>query len=156
MDQLIHTIVGLWQQVRPIIIRAIPTFVLVWLLYFFLKKVLFQPLERTLEERRKRTLGAVADAEAKLAEVEKKQAGYEQSLMDARSAIYQEQEAHRKRLAEDQRAAVEGARGRMAAQVTEAKTLIGAEAASAKDSLGAEAERLAEEIASALLVGRRG
>ena len=153
MDQLVQTIVGLWTSVQPIVIRALPTFVLVTLLYFFLKKVLFEPLDRVLAERRKRTLGAVEGAEAALAEVEKKTAAYEQSLLEARSAIYREQEENRKHLSEQQSAAVEAARTRMASDVKDAKAGLNAEAAVAKASLQGEVEHLAEQIAQRLLAG---
>lgn len=153
MDQLIQTVVGLWTSVQPIVIRAIPTFVLVTLLYFFLKKFLFEPLERTLAERHKRTLGAVEGAESTLAAVEKKAAAYEQSLQDARSAIYREQEAHRKRLADDQASALEDARARLAGQIATARSGLQLESAAARASLEAEVERLAEQIAQRLVTG---
>jgi F-type H+-transporting ATPase subunit b len=153
MDQLTSTVLGLWTSVQPIVIRAIPTFVLVTLLYWFLKKFLFEPLDRTLAERHKRTMGAVEGAESTLAEVEKKAAGYEQSLQDARSAIYREQEEHRKRLADDQAAALATARERMAGYVATAKSGLQEESAAAKTSLESEVERLAEQIAQRLLTG---
>lgn len=153
MDQLSQTVVGLWTSVQPIVIRAIPTFVLVTLLYFFLKKFLFEPLDRTLAERQKRTLGAVEGAESTLAEVEKKAAAYEQSLLDARSAIYKDQEAHRKHLADQQAEAVEDARARIAGQIATARSGLQAESAAAKASLEAEVERLAEQIAQRLVAG---
>jgi F-type H+-transporting ATPase subunit b len=140
-------------SVQPIVIRAIPTFVLVTLLYFFLKKFLFEPLDRTLAERHQRTLGAVAGAESTLAEVGKKAAAYEQALQDARSAIYREQEESRKKLADEQSAAVDAARTRLSAHVAQAKTGLQAEAAAARASLESEVERLAEQIAQRLVSG---
>jgi F-type H+-transporting ATPase subunit b len=153
MDQITSMVGGIWTSVQPIVIRAIPTFVLVTLLYFFLKKFLFEPLDRTLAERHKRTLGAVEGAESALAEVEKKTAQYEQSLQDARSAIYQELEANRKKLADDQSAAVQAARDRFNVQIKDARTGLAAEAAAAKASLEGEVERLAEQIAQRLMAG---
>ena len=154
MDQLLQTVVGLWISVRPIVIRAIPTFVLVLALYFYLKKIIFEPLDRTIDERRKRTLGAIEGAEATLREVEKKAADYEKALQDARSGIYREQEAHRKTLAEEQAAAVAAARDRMKEQAKQVKVSISAEAEAAKTSLALEVERLSEQIAVKLLDGR--
>jgi F-type H+-transporting ATPase subunit b len=153
MDQLTSTVGGLWTSVQPIVIRAIPTFVLVTLLYFFLKKFLFEPLDRTLAERHKRTMGAVEGAESALAEGEKKTTHYEQSLQDARSGIYKELEANRKQLADDQAAAVQAARARMSEHVTQAKAGLQAEAAAARASLESEVERLAEQIAQRLVTG---
>jgi len=141
-------------SVRPIVVRAIPTFILVLALFFYLRKIIFEPLDRTLEERRKRTLGAIERAEATLNEVEKKAAAYEKALQDARSEIYREQEAHRKTLAGEQAAAVTVARDLMKDHVAKARTEIIAEAKSAKGALEAEAERLSERIASGLLSTR--
>jgi F-type H+-transporting ATPase subunit b len=154
MEQLANTFGGLWNQLVPILQRAVPTFLLVWLLYFYLKKVLFEPLDRVLEERRKRTLGAVEASEATLQQVEDKAAEYERLLNEARAGIYREQEEHRGRLAAGQAQAVEAARQKAAAAVAEARAAIGAEAAQAQAGLAAEAERLAEQIATAVLAGR--
>ena len=142
-------------SVRPTVIRAIPTFVLVLALYFYLKRMVFGPLDRTIQERRKRTLGAIEGAEATLNDVEKKAAAYEKALQDARSEIYREQETYRKTLAGEQAAAVAAARERMAEQAKQVKVSITAEAEAARASLGAEAERLSEQIAANLLGGGR-
>ena len=142
-------------SVRPTVIRAIPTFVLVLALYFYLKRMVFGPLDRTIQERRKRTLGAIEGAEATLNDVEKKAAAYEKALQDARSEIYREQETYRKTLAGEQAAAVAAARERMAEQAKQVKVSITAEAEAARASLAAEAERLSEQIAANLLGGGR-
>jgi len=147
MEQIFETLKG-------IIVRALPTFFLVILLHWYLKKVLFQPMERVLEERRLKTEGAVEASEASLAQVQQKLADYEQSLGDARAEIYREHEEGRKRLADQQARSVEIAREKTSERVTAAKAEIAAEAEKATASLAAEAERLATQIASQVLAGR--
>ncbi len=138
---------------KDILVRAIPTFVLVILLHWYLKKVLFQPLERVMEERRQRTQGSVEASEASVAAAAQKMESYEQALASARAEIYAKQEEGRKSLAEQQAQAVEAARAKAAERVAEAKAGIAAEAKRASDELAAEADRLAEQIAGAVLAG---
>ncbi len=57
MEQLFH-------QLGDIIVRAVPHSSSSSLLHIYLKKVLFKPLEKVLEERREKTQGAVEAAEA--------------------------------------------------------------------------------------------
>ena len=51
MDSTLHALGG-------ILLRATPTFFLVFLLCFYLKKVFFKPLEKVLQERYDATEGA--------------------------------------------------------------------------------------------------
>jgi F-type H+-transporting ATPase subunit b len=138
-------------QLQEIVVRAIPTFILVILLYFYLKKMLFRPLEAVLHERARRTMGAAAEAEAKLADFLKKEGNYLLALAEARSGIYKEMEDRRKALASEQAQAVEASRARTAEVVAKAKLDIAEEAEKAKQALAGETDRLAEEIASRLL-----
>jgi F-type H+-transporting ATPase subunit b len=147
MEQIFETLKG-------IIVRALPTFFLVIVLHWFLKKVLFQPMERVLEERRKKTQGAVEASEAMLARVHDKMAEYETALGNARAEIFHEQEESRKKLAGQQAGLVEAARAAQAERVAEVKRGLAGEAQQAKATLANEAERLAEQIAGAVLAGR--
>lgn len=139
---------------QGIIVRAIPTFILVILLHWYLKKVLFEPMQAVLEERRKKTEGAVEGSEAALAGVQAKLAEYEKKLGDARAAIFQEQEAGRKQLADQQAAAVEAAKASAASELAAFKTKLAAEVAEAKQTLSAQADALAEQVAVGILSGR--
>lgn len=147
MEQIIETLKG-------IIVRALPTFALVIILHWFLKKILFQPMEKVLEERRKKTEGAVEASEATLALVNEKLATYENSLADARAEIYKEQEAGRKRLADQQSKAVEAARVKAGERVAAVKAELALEVEKATATLTAESDRLAEEIAGLVLAGK--
>lgn len=144
----------IFEALKPIIVRALPTFFLVILLHWFLKKVLFQPMEQVLDERRKKTQGAVEASEATLARVNEKMAEYETALGNARAEIFHEQEEARKKLAAQQVALVEAARAEQAGRVAVVKRGLAEEVQQAKATLAAEADRLAEQIAGAVLAGR--
>ena len=147
MEQIFETLKG-------ILVRALPTFFLVIALHWFLKKVLFQPMERVLEERRKKTQGAVEASEATLARVNEQMAEYETALGNARAGIFHQQEESRQRLAAQQAALVDGARVEQADKVAAVKRGLAEEAAEARAMLAAEADRLADQIAVAVLAGR--
>lgn len=154
MEQFLVTLKVLLDPLKIILVRAVPTFFLVVLLHWFLKKVLFQPMERVLEERRKKTEGAIEASEASLARVNEKMAEYEIALGNARAGIFQEQEESRQSLAARQAEMVEAARAVQAEKVAAVKRGLAEEVQQAKASLAAEADRLAEEIVGTVLAGR--
>lgn len=142
---------AIFQALPGIILRALPTFFLVILLHWFLKIVLVRPLEQTLEERRSRTSGAVESTHTLLAGASGKLTEYERSLGSARAEIFKEQEGHRKRLTDQQSAALTAAREAASGRVSKAREELQAEAESVRASLAAESDRLADVIAGSLL-----
>ena len=146
MEQIVRTL-------QDILVRAIPTLILVIALHWYWKKVLIEPMQRVLAERRKRTEGAVEAAESAVAQAANKMAAYEKALAEARAGITRagrEPEA----AGTEQAAAVEAARGKAAAQVAAARVEIAPKAESAPAALAAESDRLAEQIAQAVLAGK--
>jgi F-type H+-transporting ATPase subunit b len=144
----------IFSTLQDILVRALPTFFLVIVLHWYLKKILIQPMERVLAERRKRTEGAVAASEAALEAVNVKMAAYEKALYEARAGVYAEQEQNRRNLLADQAAAIEEAKKKMADKAAAASAQIASEAAAARASLAGESERLADQITAAVLAGR--
>jgi F-type H+-transporting ATPase subunit b len=84
------------QALGGILLKSTVTIVLLILLHFYLKAVLFQPLDRVIKERRKLTEGARELAEASLAAATRKAEEYEAKLREARAAVYRQQEEIRK------------------------------------------------------------
>lgn len=150
MAQLL-SIIG---SLKEVLIRALPTFFLVIALHWYLKKVLIQPMERVLAERKKRTEGAISASESALADVAAKMAAYEKALYEARAGVYADQEQSRRNLAADQAAVIEESKKKMAAQVSAATAALAAEAQAARASLAGESERLADQITAAVLSGK--
>lgn len=145
----------IFSQLQGILVQALPAFFLVLLLHFYLKKVLFQPLERVLAERSKRTEGKVEESEREVRRAAEKMRQYEVALAEARATIYKEIEEQRAALAASQSAALSLARDEAAVQIAAARDEIAREAQAARGALASEAERLAEQIATALLAGGR-
>ncbi|MCC7157373.1 MAG: ATP synthase F0 subunit B [Bryobacterales bacterium] len=142
------------QFVGQTLVRAIPTFILVYLLYWYLNKFFFQPLGDVLEKRRQATEGTIERAEAMVAKAAEKTAEYEQALADTRAGIYKENEAARAKLMAQQAEVMEGARKTAAQTVASAREELAEQAAASRAALHAESERLAEQIATSLLAGR--
>ncbi len=147
MEQIFHALQG-------IIVRALPTFFLVILLHWFLKKVLFQPLDRVLEERRRRTEGVLESCEAAMERARARIQEYENSLRQAQAEIFDQQEQERKRMAAERAALLAEARQRARQRVEAARAEIQAEAEMARQSLRDEAARLAEAVTQSVLAGR--
>jgi len=147
MEKTLHDLGGL-------LLKAVPTFVLVALLYFYLKHIFFRPLERVLTARYNATEGARKLAAESLAKAEEKTAEYEAAIRAARSAIYREQEEFRQRWRQEHAAAVQEARQRAEAQVEEASQSLQADLVAASQALQRDSETLADQIAARILPRR--
>jgi F-type H+-transporting ATPase subunit b len=139
------------KQVGELLLGAIPTVVLLLLLYVAYHSLVHKPLLAMLAERRSRTEGAVEKARADISAAEAKTAEYEARLREAKVALFKQQEARRKQAQEVRTAAVAAARTRADEQVKQARTVMQQDMASAKLGLQAESERLANEIIRAIL-----
>ncbi len=138
-----------------LLLRALPTFFLVLLLHFYLKRMFFRPLDNVLEARRQATEGARNAAHASLETASKKSGDYDTAIRNARAEIYREQEETRRKWRDEQAAAVGESRRSASETVRRARAQIADEAAQAAQSLASESERLASQIAEAILPGRR-
>jgi F-type H+-transporting ATPase subunit b len=141
----------LLKQVGELLLGAIPTAVILLLLYALYTNLVGKPLKRVLEQRRERTEGAVLKARADIAAAEAKTQEYEQRLRDARLAIFKTQEARRQVAQKARAAAVAQARERAQAQIREARAAIEQDMVVARQSLQGESERLASEIIRTIL-----
>ena len=142
------------QALGGILLKAIPTVVLLIILHFYLKSVLFGPLDRVLKQRRELTEGARKLADESLAAASRKAEEYESKLREARAAVYRQQEEIRKGWLEDQAKQVNDARERHDAAVKAAREAIAADAASARTSLQESSKAMADQIVATVL-GRR-
>lgn len=134
-----------------ILLKALPTFFLVIFLYFYLRKIFFQPLGRILDARREATEGARRRAEEMFQKAEQKAAEYETALHAARREIYREQEAERQKALDSYAARVREARGQAENQLRQAREQIARDVTAAKGSLDAQSDALAEQIVRVVL-----
>ena len=144
MDAMLHALGG-------ILLKAIPTFLLVVLLHFYLKGLLFKPLQKVLRRRYEATEGARKLAGESLERAASKTAEYQAAMRAARGEIYQAQEQAHKRLQEAEFAELTAARQRAEAAVREARTQLAKDVEAAKDGLARDSERLADQIAESIL-----
>jgi F-type H+-transporting ATPase subunit b len=144
MDATLHALGG-------ILLRAVPTFLLVVLLHFYLKSVFFKPLEKVLKERYAATEGARKLAEASLEKAAAKTAEYEAALRAARAEVYKAQENTFKQLQDEQAAQIAQARANSERLVDEARAQLEKDVAGAKTSLRGDSEVLAGRIADSIL-----
>jgi F-type H+-transporting ATPase subunit b len=144
MDSTLHAL-------GEILLKAVPTFLLVILLNFYLKKMFFRPLEHVLEKRYEATEGARKLAEESLERAAARTAEYEAAMRAARAEAYQAQERLHKRLQNEQAAQFLEARQHTEALVKQARAELMADMEQAKAALGARSDALAEQIAAAVL-----
>jgi F-type H+-transporting ATPase subunit b len=136
-----------------ILLKAVPTFLLVVLLHFYLKKIFFQPMEKVLRKRIDVTEGARKLADQSLARASARTAEYEAAIRAARSEVYQAQDKLNKQLQESHAAQIAAARQVAEAGVREAKAQLARDVEEAKLNLGRDSETLANEIAESILRG---
>jgi F-type H+-transporting ATPase subunit b len=122
------------KQVGELLLDAVPTVVLLLLLYAIYQNVVRKPLERILKERRDRTEGAALKARADVAAAEARTQEYEEKLREARLAVFKAQEARRQK-----------------AQQMRSEAMTEQDMAAARVGLQAETERLATEIVRTIL-----
>ncbi|MGD0930006.1 MAG: hypothetical protein ABR902_05080 [Candidatus Korobacteraceae bacterium] len=139
------------RQVGQLLLDAIPTVVLLLLLYVIYQNFLRKPMERVLAQRRERTEGAVAQARAEVATAESRTQEYEHKLREARLAIFKAQDARRQQAQQLRTQALAEARQRAQQQLKEAKVAIDQDMAEARTGLQAETQRLAADIIRTVL-----
>lgn len=137
-------------------LKAVPTILLLIFVYFYLKSMLFTPLEKVLKERDALTAGARKGAEESLAAVERKQREYEQKFAEARVEAYKDQEETRRKWLEEHAAQVAEERARMEARVRAEKDRIASDAQVARENLTIPSAELAAQIADTLLSRKAG
>jgi len=134
------------RQLGELLLGAVPTVILLTLLYILYSAIVHKPLGRVLEERRNKTEGAIEKSRADIAAAEARTSEYEQRLREARATLFRAQEARRKAALDARSTALNEARKKAQAQVEAAKADIQRDRAAAQHNLQAEAQTLASEI----------
>lgn len=140
-------------QLGELFLAAVPTVIILFLFYFFLRWSFFKPIERVLAERHKRAEGARQEAEAGRAAVKEKLRAYNEALKKARAELFVEQEAARRVVLEERQALVSAARAAAQKALQDAKKAIAADMEEARAELEQSSGALASEIAETILAG---
>lgn len=139
------------QQLGELLLGAVPTVILLALLYGLYTTIVHKPLRRVLEERRSKTEGAVEKSKADIAAADARTSEYEHRLREARAAVFRAQETRRQAALQARANAVSEARTKAQAQVQAAKAGIEKDRIAAEKSLQSEAAELAAEIVRRVL-----
>jgi F-type H+-transporting ATPase subunit b len=142
------------QALGGILLKAIPTLLLLIVVHFYLKFMFFNPLIAVLAKRREATEGARQAAESAMAKATSRAGEIEAALRKAREGIYQDQEKARKQLVEEQTKALDETRQKSHGLVHDARLQLVSETDAAKAELATYAKALSEQIAARLLTGR--
>ena len=141
----------LLHQLGELFLAAVPTAIVVFLFYLFLRWSFFRPLQQVLAERRARIEGARKDAESLRAAAQEKQRAHREALRKARAEVFAEQEATRRVALEERSKVIQQARSRATDEVQAAKARLGEEIGAARKALETSGQQLAEEVARAIL-----
>jgi F-type H+-transporting ATPase subunit b len=142
------------KQLTELLLRAVPTMLLLVFLTVYLKYAFFRPLERILEKRNDETEGARRLAERAFAAADQKASEFEKALQVARMDLHSEQEAQRKRWLADQARAIAEARAHAEARIEEARRELAEETERATAELAVQARALAKQIVENMLSRR--
>jgi F0F1-type ATP synthase membrane subunit b/b' len=134
-----------------ILLNAVPTFLLFWMLYFFVDRTFTRPLQQTLQKRRDSTEGLRRTAETRLRAAEERAAEYQQTLRAGMAEIYRQQEQERQNALEQRAESVRQARQQAAERIAHARHELQRDAAEAQRLLREQSEQMAAWITRAVL-----
>jgi F-type H+-transporting ATPase subunit b len=143
------------QALSGILLAAIPSAVLLIILHFYLKAMLFKPLQKVLKQREALTAGARKAADESLAGAERRAQDYETKVRDARAEVYREQEETRKVWLDDQSKQIAAAHDRSTEAMAGADKRLAEETAAARQNLVETSAALADSIANTVLARRK-
>jgi len=141
----------IFQQLGELFLEAVPTVIIVFLFYLFMRWAFFGPIQKAMAERSAKIEGARAEAAKVEAEAKQELDAYNEALKKERAGIYAEQEAARQAVLEDRAKLLKAMRLRAIEDVAAAKKKIAAEFEAARAELERQAPELAVQIARAIL-----
>ena len=148
MDSIVH-------QLADLLWGALPTAIIVFAFYLFLRWSFWRPLERVLAQRQAATEGARRQAEELMTGADEKLRQYEEALRQARAEIYRQQEAARHAALDERSRILHTTREQANQSARQARLDIARDVEQAKQTLGAQSQLLAEQIANSLLAPER-
>ncbi|HUJ32649.1 MAG TPA: ATP synthase F0 subunit B [Candidatus Acidoferrum sp.] len=138
-------------QLGELFLQAVPTVIIVFLFYFFLRWAFFAPIEKAMAERNARIEGAKAEA-ARIEGVAKQELdSYNEALKKARGQVYLEQERSRQAVLDERARLLNAMRSRAKEEVDAAKKRIVADVAAAQADVERQVPELAAQIARSIL-----
>ncbi len=142
---------GIFSQLGELFLEALPTTIIVFLFFLFMRRAFFQPIERVLAERSKRIKGARKEADAAQAAAQEKVRSYQEALKKARGELYTEQDVARRAVLDERARLIKLTRDKANDGIRAAKDRIASEVAAARRQLEQDSQTLGSEIARAIL-----
>jgi F0F1-type ATP synthase membrane subunit b/b' len=139
------------KQLGELFLEAVPTVIIVFLFYLFMRWAFFRPIQKAMAERSAKIEGARAEAARVEAEAKQELDAYNEALKKARTEIYLEQESARQAVLDDRAKLLKAMRARAMEEVAAAKKRLAAEFEIARADLERQAPELAGQIARAIL-----
>lgn len=143
-------------QLEHLFLGAVPTVIVVLLLYFFMKWAFFGPVTKAMAERSAKIEGARAEAAAAEAGAKQELDAYNDALRKARAEIYSQQEAARQVELDNRAKLLKTMRAHAQEDVNAAKKRIAAELEAARAEVERATPELAAQIAQAILKNPTG
>jgi F-type H+-transporting ATPase subunit b len=138
-------------QLGELFLQAVPTVILVFLFYLFMRGAFFAPVQKVIAERHAQIEGARAEAVQVEAAAKRELDTYNEAKRKALAEIYVQQENARQLVMEDRARLLKAMRARAQEDVVDAKKRIAGEVASARADIERDTPTLAREIAQAVL-----
>jgi F-type H+-transporting ATPase subunit b len=123
--------------------------------YFGLRRLAFDPMQRVLAERDRRTVQAQHSAEAMIAAAHADRARYDEAEHQRRLQMAQEAEAARHAAIEDSNREIAAARAAIGRELATQRAAVAAQVDAARRALGSEAEEIANEMLQRVIRGAR-
>ena len=139
------------KQLGDLFLAAVPTVIIVFLFYLFLRWAFFGPIEGIVHERSRRIQGARHETEQLRKNAQERMRAYQESLRRARGEIFRHQETLRRTALDERSAALRQARVSANEAIQEAKGRIRSEIEAARTELDSSTVQLAEQIARTIL-----
>ena len=144
MDQILNQLGGLF-------IGSVPTIVFFLLLVVAYGFLVRRPLDAVLTERRKRTSGAVEQANAAIGQAEAETAIFEEKLRAARTEIFNARAARVKQWAAERDQALEQARTETQAKISAARLTLEQSASAGRHQIESMSGALSAQVLKAIL-----
>jgi F0F1-type ATP synthase membrane subunit b/b' len=138
-------------QLGDLFLQAVPTVIIVFLFYLFMRWAFFAPIQKAMAERDEKIEGARREVAAVQAAARADLERYNETLRKARQQIYAEQEAERQAILEESAKNLKAMRSLAQKEVAEAKKKMEAELVAARVEVERQTPELAGEIIRSIL-----
>ena len=142
------------KSLADLLVQAVPTILFFIFLTAYLNAMLFKPLARIMEERRRATEGARELAQQAFESADRKVSEFEHALQLARNQIYQENETLRRQWSEEQQEELAQVRAEAERAIADARVSIAKETSDAQQQLDQGVQDLSNRIVDSLLQRR--